>query len=226
MAEPGERMTIDQLAARVGMTARNVRAYQGRGLLPPPELEGRTGYYGPAHVDRLEQVRRLQDDGMNLAAIALVLADDTLSRALLDPFADEVPYEVAAGELARRLGAEGFAAATGRAVALGLVEPLAGDTLKVLLPAVVRRSEELGAMGVPLDSQLDTVAVVHRATHEIADAFLALTAEHLVERVAVDTGGDPDKVVVAVEHLSEVAADVVRALFNQAMTERLQGLLG
>ena len=63
-------LTVDQLAREVGMTVRNVRAYAARGLLPPPRLVGRTGYYGPEHVRRLTQVRRLQDEGLNLAAIA------------------------------------------------------------------------------------------------------------------------------------------------------------
>src|SRR5688572_29997289 len=45
--------TVDQLAAKVGMTVRNVRAYAGRGLIPPPRLVGRTGYYGADHVARL-----------------------------------------------------------------------------------------------------------------------------------------------------------------------------
>ena len=30
-----DELTVDQLAARVGMTVRNVRAYAGRGLIPP-----------------------------------------------------------------------------------------------------------------------------------------------------------------------------------------------
>ena len=45
-------LTIDELAQRVGMTVRNIRAHQSRGLLPPPVVRGRTGYYGPDHVAR------------------------------------------------------------------------------------------------------------------------------------------------------------------------------
>ena len=47
-------LTIDELARKIGMTVRNVRAHQSRGLLPPPTLRGRTGYYGKEHVARLE----------------------------------------------------------------------------------------------------------------------------------------------------------------------------
>src|SRR4051812_23315571 len=63
-------LTIDELAREVGMTVRNVRAYRSRGLIPPPELRGRKGYYGRDHVVRLELVRELKAKGFNLEAIA------------------------------------------------------------------------------------------------------------------------------------------------------------
>ena len=39
-------LTIEQLAAEVGMSVRNIRNHQSRGLLPPPEVRARVGYYG------------------------------------------------------------------------------------------------------------------------------------------------------------------------------------
>ena len=41
-------LTIEQLAAETGMTVRNIRAHQARGLLDPPEVRLRVGYYGAA----------------------------------------------------------------------------------------------------------------------------------------------------------------------------------
>ena len=61
MVTPGEtaadgdddgELTVDELARRAGVTVRNVRAYAARGLLPPPRMVGRTGYYGREHVAR------------------------------------------------------------------------------------------------------------------------------------------------------------------------------
>ena len=43
-----ERLTIDELAARVGMTARNIRAHQSRGLLPPPHLRAEPASTAPS----------------------------------------------------------------------------------------------------------------------------------------------------------------------------------
>ena len=56
-------LTIDELAARVGMTVRNIRAYTSRGLLPPPRLRGRTGLYDEEHLARLTMVKEMLADG-------------------------------------------------------------------------------------------------------------------------------------------------------------------
>ena len=60
------------------MSVRNIRAHQARGLLAPPEVRLRVGYYGPEHVARLRLIRELQDDGFNLGGIKRLL-DDTQS---------------------------------------------------------------------------------------------------------------------------------------------------
>src|SRR5947209_9920788 len=67
--------TIEQLAAESGMTVRNIRAHQARGLLAPPEVRLRVGYYGPEHLAQLRLIRELQDDGFNLSGIKRLLED-------------------------------------------------------------------------------------------------------------------------------------------------------
>src|SRR5437764_10640695 len=62
-------LTIEQLASESGMSVRNIRSHQSRGLLPPPEVRARVGYYGAEHVARLALIADLQADGFNLAAI-------------------------------------------------------------------------------------------------------------------------------------------------------------
>ena len=71
--DDGASMTIDELARRTGMTVRNIRAHQSRGLVPPPEVRGRTGYYGDEHLARIELIKELQADGFNLEAIRRLL---------------------------------------------------------------------------------------------------------------------------------------------------------
>src|SRR2546423_14402058 len=62
-------LTIEQLAAEVGMSVRNIRNHQSRGLLPAPEVRARVGYYSAEHVARLRLIADLQADGFNLKAI-------------------------------------------------------------------------------------------------------------------------------------------------------------
>ena len=108
-------MTIGELARRTGMTVRNIRAHQTRGLLPPPEVHGRTGYYTEEHVARIELTREMQAEGLNLEAIRRVL-DSTegssseivdFARAVRAPFEDETPEIFEADRAGRDLGSEG-----------------------------------------------------------------------------------------------------------------------
>jgi DNA-binding transcriptional MerR regulator len=66
--------SIEELAARAGMTPRNVRAYRTRGLLPPPLREGRITRYNRSHLERLREVQRLREAGVSLRAITAAAA--------------------------------------------------------------------------------------------------------------------------------------------------------
>jgi DNA-binding transcriptional MerR regulator len=68
-----EGLTVHELAAQVGMTPRNVRAYQSRGLLHPPQIKGRVAQYTGSHVARLGLITSLQSEGFTLAAIKRLL---------------------------------------------------------------------------------------------------------------------------------------------------------
>ena len=66
-------LTIDDLAREVGLSVRNLRSHQARGLLPPPEVRKRVGYYGPEHVARINLIQELQAEGMKLEGIKRLL---------------------------------------------------------------------------------------------------------------------------------------------------------
>ena len=68
----GTDLTIDALAAATGTTTRRIRSLQTVGLLPHPELRGRTGLYGPAHRERLAAVLRLQERGFSLESLVVL----------------------------------------------------------------------------------------------------------------------------------------------------------
>src|SRR5690242_19750367 len=69
------RLTIEQLANRTGMSVRNIRNHQSRGLLPPPEVRARVGYYSEEHVTRLRLIQEMQAQGLNLTAIKRLIGE-------------------------------------------------------------------------------------------------------------------------------------------------------
>src|SRR4051794_33940235 len=105
-------LTIDELAQPPGMTVRNIRAHQSRGLLPPPAVRGRTGYYGPAHLARIELIQEMQAQGFNLQAIRRLVdapprsseEPPRLLRAVAAPYLSDAPQGVTAARPARRRG--------------------------------------------------------------------------------------------------------------------------
>lgn len=74
-----ELLTLDELTERVGLSIRNIRFYTSRGLVDPPIRQGRLGFYSPAHVERLQLIRELQEQGFTLAAIERYVSDTSTS---------------------------------------------------------------------------------------------------------------------------------------------------
>lgn len=219
-----EELTIDELAAQVGMTVRNIRAHQSRGLVPPPRLVGRTGFYGPEHVRRLDRIRQLQDEGLNLAAVARLIDEDRLAEVAAAPFTEDAPVRYPVGEVVERLGLTDQDAAVVRAIELGVIS-IDGDEVVVEQPRLLGVAFELADQGVPLDAMLDAVAEVTRTSAEVARSFMHLAHTHLVERAVVDTGGDLDAITRVVEALQAQAQVVIDALFNQAMANEIRAYL-
>src|SRR6266511_1892836 len=180
-------MTIDELARRSGMTVRNIRAHQSRGLVPPPEVRGRTGYYGDEHLARIELIKELQGDGFNLEAIRRLLegaggsSSEVLdfSRTLRAPFEDEQPEIVEEAEMEERWGGRLDPALMARSEKLGLLRSLGDGRYEILSPRLQRAGTELAALGVPADQALEVAAQVR--THALLAIFQQVMSEAVEE---------------------------------------------
>lgn len=222
-----DQLTIEQLAAASGMTVRNIREHQTRGLLPPPALQGRKGTYDRRHVARLELIRQLQSEGLNLQAIHWLLQrapSDTVDevvrfeRALFAPWGNEQPVEYSTEQLATRLG-DVPASVLDRAVALGLIAPAGPQRWQVPSPRLLDVGADLIALGVPLPAALDVVEDLRRHTGAIARTFVKLFATHVWE--PFDREGRPaerwDDVRLALERLRPIATQAIVSVFHQSM---------
>lgn len=234
LTEAGE-LTIEQLAAEVGMTVRNIRNHHTRGLLPPPEVRTRVGYYDAEHVARLRLIQDLQADGFNLAAIERLLSgSDGLAARLLGlrlavttPFEAETPEVITGEELAQRFG-EVEEKDVERVRKLKLLVPLGEDRFEVPSPALLAAAEHVVALGIPLHAALALVERVSRDCESIARAFTKLFLKELWE--PFERAGQPDdrwdELIESVGSLRPLASEALLALFKQRMTTQLESAFG
>jgi DNA-binding transcriptional MerR regulator len=228
-------LTIDELAQRTGMTVRNIRAHQSRGLLPPPTVRGRTGYYGPAHQARIELIQEMQGQGFNLQSIRrLVDAAPTSSeeplrflRAVAEPYVNEQPEVVTGEELASRWGTKDPQMLQ-RAIKLGLLRPLGDGTFEDTMPRLTRAGKELESLGVPADVGLELAAKIRKHADGVARAYVDLFVEQVWK--PFEAAGAPEErwpeVRDALERLRPLAADTLLAIFGVAMADASEHAFG
>jgi DNA-binding transcriptional MerR regulator len=224
------KMTIGELARRTGMTIRNIRAHQTRGLLPPPEVHGRTGYYNEDHVARIELTREMQAEGLNLEAIRRVLeSSEGSSREMVDfaravraPFEDETPEIFDQEELAAAWNVERFdPKLLRRAEKLGILRQLPEDKIEVISPRLQRAGAALIELGVSPQAAVDTAEELRRRSEAVARTFVELFVQEIWE--PFDKAGRPEeewpKVREALDRMRPLASDALLAMFQITMGE-------
>jgi DNA-binding transcriptional MerR regulator len=232
---PPNELTIEQLAAEVGMSVRNIRNHHTRGLLPPPEVRARVGYYSAEHVERLRLILDLQADGFNLAAIERLLSGSDglagrllgLRRAVTTPFEAEQPEVITADELVKRFG-ELSAKDAERVRKLKLIVPLGDGSFEAPSPALLRAAEQVIALGIPLHAALSLSDRVSHDADSIARSFTKLFLRELWE--PFDRAGQPeegwDELIESVDALRPLASEALLALFKLRMTAQLEEAFG
>ena len=93
---------LQELASLSGVSARNIRAYRGRGLLDPPRREGRSAFYNDHHLSQLRTINELLRKGFKeeLAPVPRATAFDLLDQISKKvPSDDEIVLDVGNGRL-------------------------------------------------------------------------------------------------------------------------------
>ncbi|RZT84544.1 MerR-like DNA binding protein [Pseudonocardia sediminis] len=236
MSETGDEFTIDGLAARAGMTVRNVRAHLSRGLLPAGELRGRTAYYTTTHLARLELISGLQRRGFSLAAIGVLInqtssggAEEALRlyRGMLAPWEPEKPVEMAAEEFPGWLGVTLPDGALDELRTSGLIEETGHGRLRVMNPGLVMAGAQAVAIGVPAAAVLEVGLSLEDRTRGIAELFVAMFRDHLWNpHVAAGLPRDGGaEVRTAVEALQPVATQALLAAFRSTMQQTMDSFI-
>jgi DNA-binding transcriptional MerR regulator len=232
-----EEFTVDELAARAGMTVRNVRAYSGRGLIAAPRLEGRTGYYNLEHLQRLRLIRELIDRGYTLNAVERAVSASPyassghtldLLRLLGEPQHGPDPEVMSRDALAALAGVPRDDALIVALGEFGLVEWLDDEEVRLLQPTVVRAGAAAVALGLDAKTVISLFPLLSSNLREIADAFVSGVATEIFQpfRDAGMPEEDWPRILQSIESLLPVASQVVLSIFRRQLREAIDDEIG
>lgn len=217
-------LTVDELAARAGVTVRTVRFYSTRGLLPPPVIgPRRVGRYGPRHLARLALIEELQRQGMTLAAIERYLGGlppdvDAhgldLHRAVVASWAPADVETVTGQELERRAGRPLSEEDIGQLTAMDVLEEAGDGSYRVdstLLALGVR------LLDVPLSPEVILAARTTLIEHSRA-------AAHELSRLLRDAVAERDArdVKSLTAHMHPLVVQALLTTFQRSLRDELR----
>lgn len=230
--------TIDELAQAADMTVRNVRAYQDKGLIPPPEIRGRTGIYSSAHLARLRVIGPLLAKGYTLSNIAEMIeawerGHDLsqllgLEQAITSPWTEEVPTFYELSELMTLFGRQFSPELLARAIQAGLIS-VDGARFKAPSPRLFNAGVELVGIGIPLISLLDLLTGMRANVDQVAGALVKLVVKHVFDVYGsseLPPAADVPRLADVVWRLRPLADLAVSAELSRAMEKAMQAHLG
>ncbi|MFI1292134.1 MerR family transcriptional regulator [Streptomyces sp. NPDC020792] len=216
-------LTIDELAARAGVTVRTVRFYSGRGLLPPPVIgPRRVGRYGREHLARLALIEEMQLRGMTLAAIErhlrqlppdLTPHDLAIHRAVVASWAPDTVESLSRRELERRAGRPLGEEDVERLAAMNVVEA-DGESFRVD-SGLLRLGVEL--LDVPLSQETILAARTVLTEH-------ARTAAHELSKLLRDAVAERDTrdVKSLSAHMHPLVVQALLTTFQRSLKDELR----
>lgn len=226
--------TVDELAARAGVTVRTVRFYGTRGLLPPPVIgPRRVGRYGAEHLARLALIEELQRQGMTLAAIERYLEqlppdlsaqDLAVHRALVASWAPESAETITRRELERRAGRELADRDVERLAAMGVLEATVETGVFRLDGSLLRLGVEMLDVPIEHDTILASRTVLLDHARSAAQELARLFQEEVWSPYR-ESGEDPDHLTAMKSLSAHMQPIVVQALvtaFQRSLSEELR----
>jgi DNA-binding transcriptional MerR regulator len=234
-----EGYRIDDLARLAGTTVRNIRAYQDRGLIPPPRREGRVGLYSEAHLARLRLISHMLGRGYSLGNIGELLEaweggqelGDLLGleAALTEPWAQHTPIMVSLEELAELFGVTDDLEAAANVLSIALEEGLIraeGEGYVADNPGLLRVGAELVAAGVPASAVLERRRALGAELDVVAAGFVDLVSTHVFAPLGEPIpASEVPRLADLVRRLRPLAGEAVAIELAEAMDRQVQARL-
>lgn len=235
--EADKEYTVDELARVAGSTVRNIRAYQDKGVLPPPVLRGRKGIYHNYHLARLKVVSGLLDRGYTLSSIKDLL--DGLENgvglpellgiesAISTPWGHEEPQTVPVTRIAAMFGDTLTPEAMKMAVDLELMKP-EGPNIVVSSMKTLEAGAHLTATGIPLEDLLDILRMMRGNVERVANELVKLVADQVLGEYGSQNLPPKEefpKIADLVWRLRPLSEKAVVSEFSRAMDKAANRLL-
>lgn len=240
LLQPDREYTIDELARATETTARNIRAYQEKGVLPPPMLRGRKGVYSNAHYSRLRLIADLLERGYTLSSIADLLsaleqgidlrAFMGVESALTSPWTDERPVVMPMADLLAMFDNKITPASINKALALDLVRfDDDQSNIQVRSMRTMKAGAELVETGIPFDELLDIIKMLRGNVERVANELVKLVSTHVLsgyEEDVMPPSEDLPKLAELIWRLRPLAEMAVHAELARAMEKAANHFLG
>ncbi|MUM19066.1 MerR family transcriptional regulator [Mycobacterium sp. CBMA271] len=224
-------LTIDQLAQRVAMTARNIREWQTLGLVPPPEKRGRVGIYSDDHMAIINHVKNLKLQGFPLDVIRRIIdtgggSEDSVRKMVteaLSPFSTGEPVVMARAELIARIGEGADVALTG----VGLVSDVDDTTVLVRDPETLDSIGLLISSGMTLARVAETLREVDRLQHQIAQLLLGAYVADVWQPFAASgyTSENWDRFAENASQAKQLTVKLASRLLTRALDDTVDPIL-
>ena len=230
-------LTIDQLAERSGISVRTIRFYAARGLLPPPQLRGRTGLYGLDHLARLELVSELSALGFSLAAIEQHMqrlppsagaAELALLRALLTPWVPEQIEDVDHAELERRAGRGLSSSDVDALEGVGVIGRLPDSRVRLHGPSNLSCGLAVLDSGLPVAMWLQAHAIIEKHTAALAEDLMAMFQREVLQpyRDRGRPAEERSRLAAALAQLKPLTVRGVVTAFGRAVNRTIRERMG
>ncbi|MDL9936917.1 MerR family transcriptional regulator [Gordonia sp. ABSL1-1] len=225
---------INDLADASGVSVRNIRVYQDRGLLPAPIIRGRVGWYSEEHLVRLNLISRMLERGYTFATISELLHAahygmrvDQVLRGSPKPgrFRNfKRAATITITELRKTLNA------TDRSIALSQKLGLLakdGAHYAIRNPEVLEGAELLVRNGVDIDVLLDRWVRVQDDLEDVAKSFVSIITDKYFDENLPHLGEEAvSKMADLIQTVRPMAHDIVETTFRKALDEQISKAIG
>lgn len=229
--------TVEELALAANTSVRNIRAYQDKGLLPPPALRGRKGIYNNQHLSRLRVVADLLDRGYTLASILDLISGLEqgiglseilgMESAINSPWAKEAPEVISMAQMIKWFGTQLTPSAIRLAGELG-VATIQGAQVRVNSMSTLKVAADLCATGIPLIDQLEILRMSRDNVEKVAKEFVRLISENVLkpyEQKSLPPKEEFPKIIDLIWRMRPMAEIVVKAELGRAMDMAASSIL-